>query len=166
MKKIQVFQWCIGVAVLLFTAVGLFAEEVEIKTKDLPAAVLTAFKQAYPNAAIKGASKEEENGQIIYEIESKDGRQFRDLLYAADGKVLEVEEVVNFDQLPAAVQQAIKAKYPKAKIEKAGKAVKGSVVNFEVKLESGEEDVTMVLEADGKIKSEVTKEEDEEKDED
>jgi hypothetical protein len=165
MRKSHLFQWFISAAVLLFTAVGLYAEEAKIKPKDLPAVVLTAFKQAYPDASIKGASKEEENGQTVYEIESKDGKQSRDLVYSADGKILEVEEAINFDQLPVTVQQAIKAKYPDAKVEKAEKVSKDAVVEFEVKLENGEEDVTMVLEPNGTIKSVAAKEEDEEKEE-
>jgi hypothetical protein len=163
MRKNNLFQWFISVTVLLLTVVGLYAEEAKIKPKELPAAVLTAFKQAYPDASIKGASKEEENGQTVYEIESKDGKHSRDLVYSAEGKILEVEEVINFDQLPAAVQQAIKAKYPDAKVEKAEKISKDAVVEFEVKLEQGEEDIIMILEPSGTIKSVAAKEEDEEK---
>jgi hypothetical protein len=165
MRNTHLLKWSLSVAFIFCATVDLFAEEVEIKLKDLPAAVLTAFKQAYPNAKIKEASKEEENGQTVYEVESKDGKQARDLVYTADGKVLEVEEAMNFSQLPDAVQKAIQSHYPEAKVEKAEKVSKDAIVQFEVKLENDEEDVVMILDPSGKVvKSEVSKEEDEEKD--
>jgi len=58
--------------------------------KILPAAVLDAFKTAYPKAVIKGTSKETEKGVTYYEIESVDGKLNRDLLYTADGKAAEI----------------------------------------------------------------------------
>ena len=68
----------------------------------LPAPILAAFKQAYPNATIKAATKEMENGKIEWEVESIDNGLARDLVYNPDGTVVEMEEQVAPASLPAA----------------------------------------------------------------
>ena len=75
-----------------------------VDLKILPPAVLKAFKTAYPNAVITGASKETENGVTLYEVESVDGKLNRDLLYTADGKATEIEETIAPENLPASRQ--------------------------------------------------------------
>lgn len=94
-----------------------------IKVKDLPDAVLTAFKAAYPDAKIKEAAKEEDNGQVVYEIESVDGKQKRDILYAPDGTVVEIEETMAFEAQSDVVQKTVKEKYQNAKVEKTEKLI-------------------------------------------
>ena len=61
-------------------AIGLFltnfsaaAQESKVKEKDVPQAVIDAFKSAYPNATIRGYAREKEHGKLFYEIESKEG---------------------------------------------------------------------------------------------
>ena len=148
-----------------FFITGLYAEE-SIKVSDLPAAVMKTFKEAYPKAEIKAAAQEEKDGQVVYEIESMDGKQQRDILYAADGTVIEIEEAMPFKALPDAVQKAVKEKYPDAKVEKAEKLTKGNTVQYEVALEDGEEDVEVLLDAQGNIiQAKASSEGDDESDE-
>jgi len=124
--------------------------------------VLSAFQKAYPKAEIKGAAKEDEDGQIVYEIESVDGKQMRDILYSAEGKVLELEEAIPFKTLPEAVQKTIKENYPDAEVEKAEKITKGETTNYEVVLENDDETLEIKLDSQGKIvKSESSEENDE-----
>src|SRR5215475_9635896 len=78
-----------------------------------PQAVMDAFKKQYPNATIKNVSSEKEGGRTVYEIESMDGPQRRDLLYEADGKVISTEELIPTAQVPKAVLDSLAAKYPK-----------------------------------------------------
>jgi uncharacterized membrane protein YkoI len=142
---------------------ALYAGEEEIDVKDLPQAVLKAFQKAYPKAEIKVASKEDEDGQIVYEIESVDGKQVRDILYSAEGAVLEVEEAILFKTLPEAVQKTINDRYPEAEVEKAEKITKDGVTNYEVVIENDDETMEIKLDAQGKIvKSESSMENDEE----
>ena len=95
--------------------------EKKIKAKDLPVAVAAAFQKAYPQAKIKGTSMETENGKTMYEIESVDGKVNRDLLYAADGSCLEIEETVAVKDLPADVAAGLKKGFPEGKVSKAEK---------------------------------------------
>jgi uncharacterized cupredoxin-like copper-binding protein len=103
-------------------------------TAALPATVATAFTKAYPDAVIKNSSKETENGKVVYEVESVDKGLNRDLLYAADGTVLECEEQVAEADIPAPVLAALKQLYPKATVTKAEKTTKGQAIQFDLAL--------------------------------
>jgi hypothetical protein len=117
----------------------------------VPPAIDAAFKKAYPNATIKNVSKEKENGREQYEVESIDSGKARDLIYLADGTVVEMEEELTDAQFPAPAAAAIKARYPNATITKREKLTitKGNVVQYEAAL-AGAKVKEVVLTADGK----------------
>ncbi len=102
----------------------------------LPPAIGAAFKKAYPNATIKNVSKETEDGVQQYEVESVDGGRTRDLMYLANGTVMEVEEEVARADLPPAVVAAVAARYPKATTTRRERVTitKGHVVEYELGL--------------------------------
>lgn len=100
----------------------------------LPTAILKAFQQSYPNATIKGSAKETENGKTVWEVESIENNLTRDLIYNPDGTVVEIEEQVTIDSLPAAVSAAVKTQYPKATITKAEKMTIGATIQYELTL--------------------------------
>src|SRR5262245_41350907 len=83
------------------------AQEKKISEQDLPVAVRAAFERSYPHAKVQGASQEVEKGKKLYEIESVDGTVRRDLLYMADGSIIEIEEDLAVSDLPDAVKAAI-----------------------------------------------------------
>jgi hypothetical protein len=83
---------------------------------QLPAAVAEAFKKAYPNATIKNASSERENGKIQWEVESIDGTAHRDVIYLPDGTLVEEELIVDAASVPAPVIAALNARYPRATV--------------------------------------------------
>lgn len=129
-------------------------EAVENKAPDLkilPAAVLNAFKTAYPKAVIKGTSKETEKGVTYYEVESVDGKLNRDLLYTADGRAAEIEEAVAPESLPAAVQQALIKAYPGCKILKAEAMTKGTEKMFELQIQVNNKKQGVTIDPSGKI---------------
>jgi hypothetical protein len=116
-----------------------------------PAPVEAAFKKAYPNATVKSVSKETEDGKVQYEVESMDGTQARDLVYLADGTLVNYEELIPASAVPAAVMTAVKAKYPKATVTRAEKLFQGGKMNYELALKGGPGEV--VLTPDGKFVS-------------
>ena len=145
-------------AALIATAVSLLsfsaaAQEKKITAKQVPAAVITAFKNSYPNATIRGYAQEKENGKVFYEIESREGTTQRDVLYNPDGTVAEIEESIAATDLPAAAQEAIKQKYPKAVIVLAEKTTAGDTVGYEVSLRQGRKRLGMEFDSSGKVKS-------------
>jgi len=126
-------------------------EEEVVDLKLLPEAVVSAFKAAYPNAVIKGTSKETEKGVTYYEIESVDGTLNRDLLYTADGKAAEIEEAIAASDLPAAVQQTLAKEYPGAKVLKAEKMTKGDQKLFELRIQVKDKKMGVTIDPNGKI---------------
>ena len=105
--------------------------ETKVMKKDVPAPVLAAFAKAYPHATVKGYAKEMKNGNSVYEVESMEGATHLDVSFAADGKLLVVEESMAMKDVPAVVQQALEKKYPKAKVSLAEKVMEGNTVAYE-----------------------------------
>jgi len=137
-------------AVSLLT-IAAAAQEKKITAKDVPAAVISAFKTAYPNATIRGYAREKENGKVFYEIESREGTTTRDVLYNPDGTVAEIEESLAATDLPAEVRQAMKEKFPKAVITKAEKTTAGDKVSYEIVARQGKKRVTIEFDSSGKV---------------
>jgi uncharacterized membrane protein YkoI len=134
-------------------SVSAVAQEKKITAKQVPAAVIAAFKNSYPNATIRGYAQEKENGKVFYEIESREGTTHRDVLYNSDGTVAEIEESIAPTDLPAAAQEAIHKKYSKAVISLAEKTTAGDKVGYEVAARQGKRRITMEFDADGKVLS-------------
>jgi hypothetical protein len=90
-------------------AVGLsaFTSETRVKPSDLPAAVQAAMKNQIGGATIVGASKELEHGRMTYEVETKLNGKGRDLTFAENGSLLEVEQEVSLESIPAPAREAI-----------------------------------------------------------
>ena len=127
------------------------AKSAAVDLKILPPSVFNAFKLAYPNAVIKGTSKETEKGVTYYEIESVDGKLNRDLLYTADGKAVEVEEAIVPGALPPAVLQTLAKAYPGYKILKAEDLVKGGQKYFELQIQVKDKKIGVTVDPSGKI---------------
>ncbi len=142
----------IAAAVSLVSLTAL-AQEKKITAKQVPAAVISAFKNSYPNATIRGYAQEKEHGKTFYEIESNEGTTQRDILYSADGTVAEMEESIAPTDLPEAAQEAIHKRYPNAVISLAEKTTAGDKVGYEVSAKQGTRRITMEFDAAGKVLS-------------
>ncbi|MEK7729048.1 MAG: PepSY-like domain-containing protein [candidate division KSB1 bacterium] len=158
--------------VLTFSILSLQAcdsEEYErkVEEKDVPPAVLQAFKAAYPNAEVRGYSEESEGKEKLYEISfTNEGKQI-DIAYASDGKLLEVEETIAQADLPEAVRTELQRAFPQAEIQRVESILKGESRAYEVKLSAQEQGETkryeLVFEENGKLlKQEIEGEEEEE----
>jgi hypothetical protein len=152
MKSVINFKRLTLIAIgILLGSVSAFAQESKIKEKDVPPAVISAFKSAYPNATIRGYAKEKEKGKLFYEIESKDGETTRDLLYNPDGTVAEIEETILAIDLPAEAQQLIKTRYPRGIVSRAEKVTEGNTIKYEVSIRNGKTRTGLAFSADGKL---------------
>jgi hypothetical protein len=116
---------------------------------ELPAAIKAAFDAAYPSATIKNVSMEKEDGEIHYEVESMDGTMARDLIYRADGTVVEMEEGLAESDLPRPVLDAVAGKYPKGKILKAERLTRGTTVSYELQIKVGRKTHQVVFDPTG-----------------
>jgi hypothetical protein len=160
------FFFSVVFVIVLALVAGVYAGEEKMSASDLPQAVVSAFKQSYPDATIKTVAKEEEDGTVYYEIESIDGTLGRDILYLADGHVVEIEETVTMDQLPTVVKETLTKQFPSAKVEKAEKIIRDLATTYEFNIENDQEDLEIVMDATGKIlKAVESKEKEDEQEE-
>jgi hypothetical protein len=118
---------------LMVGAVGLPAASLAGQD-SLPSAVASAFHQAYPAARVLHVSKERRDGNVVYEIESRDGDTRRDLIYSTAGAVLEIEERIPADSVPAAVRAAAQRRVVGGTLVGAERVTRGTVILFEVQL--------------------------------
>jgi uncharacterized membrane protein YkoI len=138
--------------ILTFTlAVGL-ASEVPVKMKDLPPAVQKTVQEQMKGAELRGVSKEVENGKTFYEAETRVNGRGRDVLIDADGAVVEIEEEVTLDSLPAAARAAIEKSASGGKITKVESVTKGKIVTYEASLLKGGKKSEIAVAADGSIR--------------
>jgi hypothetical protein len=105
------------IAGLLLTGSSL-AQEKKIKRADLPPAVEKTVAAESAGAKVRGFSEEKEKGQTFYEAELIVNGHTKDVLIDANGKVVEVEEAVALDALPAEVKSGLQAKVGDGKIQK------------------------------------------------
>lgn len=162
-----------GLVIMISIILGMsslaLAQEKKMKPKDLPASVKTAFHKEYPQARINGASSEKEKGKVYYEIESVDGKMKRDLLYSPDGAIVEVEEGITMDMVPAAVKSALEKEYPKSAVTKSEKVTREGVTNYEFQLKVGKGRKEVGIDSAGTIlkgKAESNEKEEKEDDDD
>jgi len=129
------------------------AGEKELSKSQVPKAVINAFEKAYPNA--KGLEFEEETfeGKAAYEVEYKENGMEYELLYSADGTLLQKEEEIDGKSLPEPVAQAIKKAHPKAEIKEVEKLMKpdGAVTGYEVDIKVAGKEIELELDVSGNI---------------
>ena len=102
---------------LLVGSLTVFAEK-KIDRSALPPAVEKTVQEQSQGMTIKGFALDHENGGTQYEVEMMLNGHSKDIEIAPDGTLLEVEEQVAIDSLPAEVQSSLGAKAAGAKITK------------------------------------------------
>lgn len=126
-----------GLLVGLISGAGL-AQEKKITRAQLPAAVAATVAKESEGATIKGFSTEIEHGQKLYEMSLLVNGHSKDLLIAKDGQVVEVEEQVTMDSLPADVQDGLKKAAGKGTIQVIESLTKnGTLVAYEAQVKHG-----------------------------
>ncbi len=122
------------VAGLLFTA-SASAQEKKIKRADLPPAVEKTVAAQSAGATVRGFSEEKEKGQVYYEAEMTVNGHSKDVLIDSNGAIVEVEEEVALDALPAPVKAGLQSKAGSGKILKIESITKhAKLVAYEAKL--------------------------------
>jgi len=145
----RVVRWTF-VAGLLPIALA-WGQEKPIRQSDLPAPVAKTVTAQSQGATLRGLSVEKEKGQVLYEAEFLvDGRS-RDVVIDAGGTVVEVEEEVVLDQLPAEVRVGLQAAAGKGKLIKVESLTKrGRLVAYEARVETAGKRSEVQVGPDGK----------------
>jgi hypothetical protein len=139
-------------ALLLCAPTALAQEESEkpVRMKDLPSAVQTAVREQSKGATLRGLSQEIKDGQTFYEAELRVKGHTKDVLYDANGKVVEIEEQVAFNALPAAVQAALKKHAGRGRIVLVESITKdNALVAYEAHIKTGRRFAEVKVSPDG-----------------
>src|SRR5580765_1376979 len=114
------------------------AQEKKIRREQLPPAVEKTVATESDGATIKGFATEVENGRRLYEVELIVNGRHKDVSMDRHGAILEVEEEVSIDSLPAAVQDALKKAAGSGTIEMVESLTKnGKLVTYEGHVKRG-----------------------------
>lgn len=143
---------CILVAsfTALLATVG-FTQEKQIRRSELPAAVQKTVESEARGATIRGFAQEKENGKTYYEAELMVNGHSKDVLMDRDGAVVEVEEQVAVDSLPAGVREGLQAKAGSGKLVKVESLTKkGKLVAYEAQVSTNGKKSEVQVGPDGK----------------
>ena len=158
--------------ILALTALALMAclpaavasEERGSTIKDIPQPVLEAvhevLQKVYPAATEFEYEEESVDGKIAYEVQFKDkGKKF-ELLYSANGALIETEEEIRISKLPKVVVKSIKKEHPHAKLKEAEQILNpdGTVRAYEVEFSDGKKQFELEIDPSGVILKTVTEE--------
>lgn len=127
------------------------AQEKKIKRSDLPPAVEKMVPDVSKGATIKGFTEETENGKTTYEIEMVVQGHTKDVELDPNGAILEIEEQVATNSLPANVKAGLMAKAAGGQILKVESLTKnGKLVAYEAKVLSAGKKSEIQVGPDGK----------------
>ena len=145
-------QFVLALLLGMFAAATGWADEEKVDLDKVPAKVKDAVKKAFKEAEFVSASKEKEDGKLLYEIRIKVKAQTIEVTCTEDGTVVEVEKEISAKDLPKAVAGAIDSKYPKATIKKAEEVIKGDKTAYEVLIVTADKKtVEIKYDKDGKV---------------
>lgn len=132
-------RWAVvGLTVLCAAGTSAAAQDKRVKKSDLPAAVQKAADEQSRGATVRGYSSETENGQLEYEVAMTVNGRSRDVSFAADGSILEIEQEVPVDSLPTAVHSALVRKAGAGRIMRVESLTKhGTLVAYEAQVRTG-----------------------------
>ena len=138
---------------VLFAAIlAACVEAAETKTKfeNLPPAVQTAAKKQIGSAAIVGASVEKEKGKTMYEVETRQDGKGRDLLFNAEGALVQSEQETDLSSIPGPARDAIQKRAAGGSIRKVEKVTAGTVVSYEAEVRTATgKNADIAVNADG-----------------
>ena len=134
----KVSKLSVAVLIALATLSVVQAQEKKLKREQLPPAVEKTVATESQGATIKGFATEVEKGKRLYEVElAVDGRS-KDISMDRYGKVVEVEQEVAMDSLPATVQDGLKKAAGAGTIVKVESLTKaGKLVAYEAAVKTG-----------------------------
>jgi uncharacterized membrane protein YkoI len=151
-----------AVAALGWLAVAVTrADEEKIDLDKVPKPVLDAVKAKFPDAKLTGASKETEDGKVIYEVAFTYKDHKYEVECLADGTFVAIDRQIDEKELPKEVAKALEEKYPKAKYDLIEEVTKKDKIEYyEVELTTADKKkVEVLVDPSGKILKEEKKEE-------
>lgn len=118
---------------MILVAALLLLAESKVQLSQAPLPVQKTVAEQMKSSSYVGLTKEKEGGKTVYELETRDNDLTRDILIAADGTILIVEQEIKIADAPAAVQAAIQ-KQP-GKLLKIETLTRNGKVTYEAQMD-------------------------------
>src|SRR5258708_38639010 len=130
---------CIVSVVMVFAICSVVvAQEKKLTRAQLPPAVEKTVARESQGATINGFATEVENGKRLYEVELTVAGHSKDISMDKNGNIVEIEEEVAMDSLPAAVQEGLRKAAGAGTIGKIESLTKrGKLVAYEAHVKTG-----------------------------
>ena len=136
--------------VVLAAAPSLAAEKT-VHRKDLPPGVQKTVDEQSRGATIRGFSRETEGGKTYFEAELNVNGHTKDVLMDPDGRIVEVEEEIPLDSLPAAVRSEFQKQAGRHRVVSVESITKGgAIVAYEAHIRKGLKTSEVKLSPEGK----------------
>ncbi|HXE55915.1 MAG TPA: hypothetical protein VN541_23015 [Tepidisphaeraceae bacterium] len=134
-------------------------KEKKLSPGDIPQAVTNSLNARLPGAKLTSAEKENENGAVVYDLEMTQNGLHYEMDVKEDGTIAEIEKEVKHP--PQAVVDAVKQKYPDAKIKivmevNKVEGTKETPQNYEATISTGGKNKEVVVALDGSSVKEET----------
>ena len=127
------------------------AQEKKLKREELPPAVEKTVAQQSKGAAIRGFSTELEDGKRLYEVELVVSGHGKDISMDEKGNIVEVEEEVSIESLPASVKDGLTKAAGSGTVGKVESITKnGKLVAYEAVVKTGTKHSEIQVGPDGK----------------
>lgn len=137
---------------LCLSALTALAQEQRVQMKNLPAAVKATVQEQSKGAKVHGLSKERDQGKTVYELELMVNGHSKDMIIDESGAILEIEEQVTLNDLPAAVKTELEKHASKGKIQKIESVTKGNtLVYYEAVVKTGKKAAEIKISPDGTL---------------
>ncbi|MFC1618815.1 PepSY-like domain-containing protein [Candidatus Neomarinimicrobiota bacterium] len=126
-------------------------EEDDEEIVEIPDHILAAILGSYPDAIVDEAELDSLDGEAVYQIDIVSSGSEVELTFLPDGTLVQLEEEISSDALPAAVLTTLTSEYPDGTIEDAKRITRGDVVEYEVEVVSGTIEYEILLDAAGNV---------------
>lgn len=136
----------IGVT-LCVAGISLSAQAQDIPQDQVPSVVLNAFQAKFPNAT----EVEWELKGDQYNADFEVGKRDHDVWIDKAGNIKKHKEDFPKSELPQAIGQTLEKDFKTYKLDDVDKFDEGGKISYEVKLESGSEDLKVLFSPEGKV---------------
>ena len=129
-----------------------FAGDEKVPLDKLPKEVVKAVTSKFAKAKMESAVKTTIDGKPGFEVTLKAGKFGIDVSVTSEGKIVQVEKEMAFDDLPKPVATAFNAKYAKVKIKRIEELSKeDKIISYELLIESAEKTLEAYFDPQGKF---------------
>ncbi|ABG60764.1 PepSY-like domain-containing protein [Cytophaga hutchinsonii] len=139
MKKLSIL--------FLVMSTGCVSYAQDIAQKDVPAVVVNAFQQKFPQQSVVEWELKRGLYEAEFEIKNMDHSVYLD----STGKIVKHKQEIAVSDLPSAVTASIQKNFSGYKVDDAKKIEVGNTVRYKVDVEKGAEERKVTFSADGKI---------------